>query len=105
MRPYSPRGMPRRFLADAPAIVRDKVIDIIAIRPAAPLDYDVVFRPGPGADEIVGLDFGNSGARGQHFFLKPHEACAYRERNRRKRVAWEDLPEPTRAAILNYLED
>lgn len=36
---YRPRGMPARFMADAPEDVRRAIIDIIAIRPAAPLDY------------------------------------------------------------------
>ena len=43
-RQYKPRAMPRRFLEDAPAIVRANVLDVIAIKPAAPLDYDVILR-------------------------------------------------------------
>ena len=88
----------------APKIVRENVIDIIGIVPAAPLDFDIVLRPEPDPTEIVGLDFGKHGSQGCHFFLKPHEMRAYRERNRRKRVAWSDLPEPTKKAIIVYLE-
>lgn len=102
---YRPRGMPRRFLVGAPKIVRDGVIDLIRIVPAAPLDFDVAFRPEPGAEEMVGLDFDRDGARGCHFFLRPHEMCAYRERNRRKRVAWSELPAATQKAIVDYLEE
>ncbi len=102
---YRPRGMPARYMQDAPAIVRAQVLDLIRVEPAAPLDFDVVFRPDPNPSEIVGLDFDVYGARGCHFFLKPHEARAYRDRNRRKRIAWRDLPEPTRRAILAYLEE
>ncbi len=102
---YRPRGMPARYMQDAPAIVRAQVLDLIRVEPAAPLDFDVVFRPDPNPSEIVGLDFDVHGARGCHFFLKPHEARAYRDRNRRKRIAWRDLPEPTRRAILAYLEE
>ena len=101
---YRPKGMPARFMEGAPDIVRRNVIDIIGIVPAAPLDFDIVLRPEPDADEIVGLDFGMCGSQGCHFFLKPHEMRAYRERNRRKRVAWSDLPEPTQKAVLAYLE-
>ena len=101
---YRPRGMPARFMEGAPAIVRAQIIDILAVRPAAPLDYDIVLRPEPDAPEIVGLDFGQHGTQGCHFFLKPHEASAYRERNRRNRVAWRDLPADTQAAIVAYLE-
>lgn len=101
---YRPRGMPARFLKDAPAAVRAGVLDLIAVKPATPLDFDVILRPESGAPEIVGLDFGHRGERGCHFFLKPYEARAYRERNRRNRVAWTDLPEATRAAVLAYLE-
>jgi hypothetical protein len=36
--------------------------------------------------------------------LEPHEAREYRETNRRNRVAWRDLPEATRRAIVAYLE-
>ena len=102
--PYRPRGMPRRFLADAPPIVRANVLDLIAVKPAAPLDFDVLLRPEPDATEIIGVDFGRGGCRGCHMFLKPHEARAYRERNRRNRVAWRDLPIDTRAAIVDYLK-
>lgn len=101
---HRPRGMPARFMEGAPDIVRKSLIDIIAIQPAAPLDFDVVLRPEPDSPEIAGLDFGASGARGCHFFLKPHEARAYREHNRRKRKAWRDLPEATQKAIIAYLE-
>lgn len=101
---YRPRGMPRRFLEGAPDIVRAQVLDLIRIAPAAPLDFDVILRPEPNPQEIFGLDFGQYGERGQHFFLKPHEARAYRGRNRRKRVAWRDLPEPTQRALVAYLE-
>jgi len=100
---YKPRGMPARFMEGAPDIVKRNVIDILAIVPAAPLDYDVVFRA-VDSGEMSGLDFDGHGARGCHFFLKPHEMRAYRERNRRKRTAWRDLPDATQHAILAYLE-
>lgn len=102
---YRPRGMPRRFMADAPDIVRKSVVDIIRINPPAPLDFDIVLREGASPDEMVGLDFDRDGARGCHFFLKPHEMRAYRERNRRKRVAWRDLPAATQSAIVDYLQE
>ena len=101
---YRPRSMPARYMQDAPAIVRKNVLDLIRIVPAAPLDFDVVLRPDPDPTQIVGVDFDNHGAQGCHFFLKPHEARAYRERNRRKRVAWRDLPAATQYAIVAYLE-
>jgi hypothetical protein len=101
---YRPRGMPARYLEGAPDSVRRHVLDIIKIVPAAPLDFDIVIRPFPGAAGIDGLDFGADGSRGCHFYLQPHEMRAYRDRNRRKRVAWSDLPERTQRAILAYLE-
>ncbi len=101
---YKPRGMPARFMEGAPDIVQERVIDILAIVPAAPLDYDVVFREVTGDGQMYGLDFGRYGATGCHFFLQRHEMRAYRERARRKRTAWRDLPEATRKAIVNYLE-
>lgn len=102
---YRPRGMPRRFLETAPEIVRKSLIDILDNGADAVCDFDVIFRPEPEAAEIVGLDFDRHGALGCHFFLKPHEARYYRERNRRKRVAWADLPEPTRRRIVAYLAE
>ena len=108
-REWKLRGMPARYLVSAPAVVRVNVLDIIAIKPAAPLDFDIVLRE-PVKDqngsilEYVGLDFGAYGAQGCHFFLKRHEMRAYRERNRRKRIAWHDLPAPTQSAIVTYLE-
>lgn len=99
-----PRGMPNRFMQGAPDIVKRSIIDILAIKPAAPLDYDIIFRPLPDDSEITGLDFDRYGWHGCHFFLKRHEARAYRERNRRKRVAWAELPPATQNAIVAYLE-
>lgn len=107
MRDYTPRAMPTRYMQGAPAIVRKNVIDLIQVIPPAPLDYDIVLRPDPAPfhkSEIVGLDFDQWGARGCHFFLEAHEARAYRERNRRKRIAWQALPEKTQQAIVAYLE-
>lgn len=95
---------PARFFEGAPAIVKAQLIDLIEIKPAAPLDYDVVLRPSADDEQVTGLDFDKWGARGCHFFLEPHEARAYRARNRRKRVAWLDLPEKTQRAIIAYLE-
>lgn len=114
MRRYIPRGMPRRFMDGAPEIVRRNVVDLIAIVPAAPLDLDVIFRQIPlgdsppefdtDADTSYGLDFGTGGERGCHFWLRDHEMRAYRERNRRRRLAWRDLPPATQQAIVAYLE-
>ena len=104
---YRPRQMPRRFMQDAPAIVRAQVLDLIKIEPAAPLDFDIILRPEPAPRremQVVGLDFDKGGAQGCHFFLEPHQAVTYRERNRRKRIAWSDLPAPTQKAIVAYLE-
>ena len=101
-KPYAPRGMPARFMAGAPEIVRKSIIDVIRIMPGCPLEFDVIFRE-VYRDEITGLDFGNDGTQGCHFGLCSSQMRAYRERNRRKRVAWIDLPAETRAAILRYL--
>jgi hypothetical protein len=88
----------------APTQVKAGIIDLIRVNPPAPLDFDVILRSESGPAEMVGLDFGESGTQGCHFFLAPHEMRAYRERNRRKRVAWKDLPAATQSAILQYLE-
>ncbi len=101
-KPYAPRGMPARFMAGAPEIVRKSIIDVIRVIPPCPFDFDVIFRD-VYRDEITGLDFGNDGTQGCHFFTKTRDMRAYRERNRRKRVAWLDLPAATRASILGYL--
>lgn len=101
---YRPRQMPRRYLEGAPAIVQAQVLDLIKVTPAAPLEFDIVLRPEPNPQEIVGVDFGNYGERGCHFFLTPRQWVGYRDRNRRKRAAWRDLPEPTQRAIVAYLE-
>lgn len=112
---YRPRQAPARFFEGAPEIVRKGVLDIISIIPAAPLEYDIIFS-GPVTDRETGevygyngLDFGEWGAQGCHFFLSVRPGADlnirdYRERNRRRRVAWRDLPEPTQRAILRYLE-
>lgn len=97
------RKMPARFYENAPDIVKAGILDIVTIVPAQPLDYDIILKP-EGSDDIAGVDFGRDGARGCHFFLKRHELRAYRDRNRRKRVAWAELPEATKRAIVAYLE-
>ena len=104
---YRPRGMPARFMADAPEIVRRNVVDIIAVKPAAPLEYDVIFRQDaePRGGTSYGLDFGNGGEQGCHFYLSDYDMRAYRERTRRKRTRWADLPKPTQTAILRYLAE
>ena len=110
---YRPRSMPARYMEDAPKIVRENVLDLFKVIPAAPLDFDVVLRadlpPGVAAPcfahyQTPSLDFGRYGTRGQHFFLSGPELRAYRERNRRKRIAWRDLPAETQRAIVAYLE-
>ena len=103
---YRPRSMPSRFMEGAPEIVRKNVIDLIEIKPASPLDYDVIFRQEdtPRGGASYGLDFGRYGAQGCHFYLMNPEMRAYRERNRRNRVAWCDLPSATQSAIIRYLE-
>jgi|TARA_R100000049_G_C1944148_1_gene88795 hypothetical protein len=98
------RQAPARFFEGAPDIVKAQVLDFIKVIPAAPLEFDVLLCPASDDREVTGVDFGQRGARGCHFSLKPHEARAYRDRNRRKRAAWSELPEPTQRAIVAYLE-
>lgn len=98
--------MPKRFTDGMPDKVRRDVIDIIRITPAAPLDFDVIFRDvSPNGWQMTGLDFGQNGEQGCHFFLSWHKMRDYRERNRRKRVAWRDLPDATRKAIERYVNE
>ena len=105
---YSPLQAPARFFATAPEIVRKSVLVIHGPHKDTPCPFDILFKPESPVSyqdsEIVGLDFDEHGARGCHFFLRPWEAVRYRDRNRRKRVAWSDLPEATRRAIVAYLE-
>lgn len=103
---YRPRSMPARYMQGAPDIVRKGIIDIIAICPTAPLGYDVIFRQEdtPRGGASYGLEFGQHGTQGSHFYLTNHEMRAYRERNRRNRVAWDDIPDVTQSAIIHYLE-
>lgn len=105
---YRPRQAPRRFFEGAPDIVKAQILDIIGPHANAVCEYDVILRPEPAPRselQIVGLDFGVYGSRGCHFFLKPHEARGYRDRNRRNRAAWNDLPAATQRAIVAYLKD
>lgn len=103
---YRPRSMPARYMQGAPDIVRKCIIDIIAICPTAPLGYDVIFRQEgtPRGGASYGLDFCQHGTQGHHFYLTNYEMRAYRERNRRNRVAWDDIPAVTQSAIIHYLE-
>jgi hypothetical protein len=96
--------MPRRYLDGAPAIVAAQALDLFRISPAAPLDFDLILKPDPADSEVAGLDFGAHGAQGQHYFLTRPDMRAYRDRNRRRRVAWADLPGATQRAIVAYLE-
>ena len=96
------RGMPARFMEGAPKIVKDKIVDLIKIIPPAPLDFDVILRD-VDRDQVTGIDFDIYGSQGCHFFLTTFEMRQYRERNRRKRIAWKDLPKATQESILSYL--
>lgn len=108
MRPYRPRQMSKRWLSNAPEIVLANVLDIFENPRGTVCEYDILFRPvaekGDDVNEIVGLDFGKDGGAGCHFFLKPHEASAYRYHNKHRRRAWEQLPAKTKEYILDYLE-
>ena len=110
MKAYRPRQAPARFFEGAPDCVKSGVLDLFKVTPAAPLEFDVIMRPAPDEDltapraEMVGLDFGVYGEQGCHFFLKAHEMRDFRERNRRKRVKWSDLPPATQRAVVAYLE-
>lgn len=53
---------------------------------------------------VIGGIGGQYGCRGCHSYLMHHEMRAYRERNRRKRVAWADPTPATQSAIIRYLE-
>lgn len=105
---YRPRTAPARFFEGAPEIVRRCILVIHGPFKDSVCEFDVLFKlatePSLDGAEIVGLDFDAHGAQGCHFFLSPAECRGYRDRNRRKRVAWVDLPEPTRRAIITYLE-
>lgn len=97
---YTPRQMPRRFCEGMPPIVRANVLDVIRNTDDVGLPYDVIFRDMEG-DQMNGLDFGN-GVRGCHFFLNWWNARDYRAKCRRRRIAWNDLPEGVRNTITGY---
>ena len=100
---YRPHGAPTRQMRTAPPAVRDAVLDIIEYGGDLILSYDVLLRPQAGGEEFVGFDLGTYGVRGQHFFLNPLEAKAYRRRMRSARVPWHKLPEKAQKAIEGYL--
>jgi hypothetical protein len=102
-RPYKPRRAPARFFDGAPEIVRKGVVGVYLNPRDTVLEYDVILSEGDG-ENVIGLDFGTYGWVGCHFFLRPHEYRGYNARNRRKRVAWADLPAKTRDSIVDYLE-
>ena len=106
MSDYRPRTAPARFFEGAPEIVKAKIA-VIHKTPVDEFPFEIVFKETTGCtrSEVIGLDFGKYGAQGCHFFLEPHECRAYRERCRRNRIAWADLPEATQKAIINYLQE
>ena len=104
MSDYRPRSAPARFFEGAPEIVKAKIAVIHGPFEETFCEYDVLFKE-TAQGEVIGLDFSRQGAQGCHFFLEPHECSGYRERNRRKRIAWADLPEATQKAIVNYLQE
>jgi hypothetical protein len=92
---YKPRGAPKRLKYPS------GVLDIFKHKSPCPLDYDVTWTA-TNDGMVVGLDFGESGVRGQHFFLKPHEYQGYRKRMNRQRVSWDSLPVPLQRSIICY---
>lgn len=100
------RRMPKRFLAGAPR----EILDVFDYKDkAAPLRFDVIFADTYGHDDqrgpyVCGVDYGEHGERGCSFELSVWEAQGFRRRNSRKRIAWTDLPEPTKTAILHEIK-
>lgn len=103
--PYRPRAAPSRFRVGMPAIVQTHILDIFGPFEDAVCEYEVLFKPSRpnNPEEIEGLDFDADGGRGCTFGLNPWQARRYRERFRRRRVAWSDLPEATRVRIATEL--
>jgi len=91
-------------MMNEPQIVQDKVSVIIKHPTPCPLDYDVLMAY-DAYEENVGLDFGSYGARGQHFFLSPKEARAYKTEQKENIVQWDSLPKATQKAIVSYLNE
>ena len=106
MNSYTPRRMPRRFLDGAP----DYVLDIIDHGPNGPHDrYAVVFGKSEmchanGTYYLHGLGLSESGAS-YWFELTRADCAAYRARNRRRRIAWNDLPVCVREAVIDRVEE
>lgn len=102
-RPYKPRQMPARFLEGAPPEVQLLVLDIMRPKHSI-LEFDVIFDL-PYREEWPGLDFGDRGERGEHFFLDRGNLADWRDFYRHRRVKWADLPAATQAAIVAYLNE
>jgi hypothetical protein len=94
---------------ETPAEVVKAIYGIYRVDPPMPFEYDVLLMPEQNDDpdypgEWAGVDFSAAGHRGQHFFLKEHEATSYRMNRSADLVRWSDLPEATKKAILAYIE-
>lgn len=101
---YNAKRMPAHCYETAPQIVRDHVAFIAESGcEASGVPYDVLFRESDDRGNITGLDFGDR-LRGCHFELSRMEAQTYRQRNAKKRRAWNDLPKGVQETIIAYLE-
>lgn len=108
MRRYTPRrANKQRWLAGAPEYVLD-----CFYYPAYD-SYDVLFTGSllgtvQGKRDfantyIMGLDVSTNGAWSS-FELEAYQAHAYRYRNGKKRVKWNELPEAVRVSVQNWAE-
>lgn len=78
------------------------ILDVFRYTEPSPCPLDVVFDS--HAPQYYASDFYEDGSRGCSFEMATHEFRAYRARNRHRRVAWSDLSDGARAAILRYME-
>lgn len=107
MATYTPRRMPKRFLDGAPEGLLDLFDD-----PGFADRYTAIYREvheHPRGDYLIGRGmsanpFGPQGF-GVSFEMAALDLGPYRDRVRRKRIAWADLPEQVQECIRMDLEE
>lgn len=98
MRTYRPRRAGARWREGAPAYILDCFDDPREIDRYTVMIYDPDEVPSSRGEAYVDY-LSMSGAASISGELAPHEAVAYRYRNKRRRVRWLDLPPEVRAHV------
>lgn len=104
---YTPRKLAKQWLEGAPA-------EVLACYANKCGTFDVIYAVYPAEDRtfanciVAGREMDSDPCHpqgvGMYFEISAWDFCRYRERNKRRRIKWEDLPEKVKACVLSDIK-